>query len=73
MESGDIIKTRACKCGIAGVTFRYGEPRAWVCPKCNPEVGNGICRAGCDTQDHESYWECLQAANVSIDKTSLRP
>jgi len=34
---------------------------------------NGICRAGCKTQDHNTYSECLQAANVSIDKTSLRP
>ena len=72
MEPGDIIQTKACKCGIMGITWRSGEPKAWVCPKCNPDAGNGICRTGCDTQDHATYLECLQAPNMSIDKTSLR-
>jgi hypothetical protein len=31
------------------------------------------CRTGCDTQDHATYGECLQAASISIDRTSLRP
>lgn len=34
---------------------------------------NGICRSGCPTQDHNSYAECLESANIGIDKTSLRP
>jgi len=33
---------------------------------------NPKCRTGCKTQDHESYWECLQDASISIDKTSLQ-
>ena len=31
------------------------------------------CRTGCKTQDHESYWDCLQDAAIAVDKTSLRP
>ena len=30
------------------------------------------CRKGCPTQDHADYGECLFAANIGIDKTSLR-
>jgi hypothetical protein len=30
------------------------------------------CRSGCDTQDHATYAECLQAANISIDRESLK-
>jgi hypothetical protein len=30
------------------------------------------CRSGCETQDHNSYAECLQAANISIDRESLK-
>lgn len=33
---------------------------------------NGICRSGCATQDHESYGECIQSANIGIDRLSLR-
>jgi hypothetical protein len=33
---------------------------------------NPNCRAGCKTQDHDSYGDCLQAANIAIDKTSLK-
>jgi hypothetical protein len=59
-----------CECGVSAIMFRDD---AWVCPMCRTPIAQTVCRAGCDTQDHESYWECLQAANVSIDKTSLRP
>jgi len=31
------------------------------------------CRTGCPTQDHESYWHCLQDAAIAVDKSSLRP
>jgi hypothetical protein len=31
-----------------------------------------VCRSGCPTQDHDSYGDCLQAANIAIDKTSLK-
>jgi hypothetical protein len=27
-----------------------------------------VCRAGCKTQDHESYAECLKAAAIQIGK-----
>lgn len=30
------------------------------------------CRTGCKTQNHETYWECLQDANFGIDKSSLK-
>jgi hypothetical protein len=30
------------------------------------------CRSGCKTQDHNTYAECLQAANISIDRESLK-
>ena len=30
------------------------------------------CRSGCETKDHASYAECLKAANISIDKESLK-
>jgi hypothetical protein len=30
------------------------------------------CRTGCPTQDHADYGECLFAARINIDKTSLR-
>lgn len=30
------------------------------------------CRSGCETQDHETYAECLKEANISIDKESLK-
>lgn len=30
------------------------------------------CRSGCETQDHETYAECLKAANISIDRESLK-
>lgn len=33
---------------------------------------NTNCRAGCKTQNHESYNDCLQDANIAIDKTSLK-
>jgi hypothetical protein len=33
---------------------------------------NGICRAGCPTQDHASYGDCLRDANIAIDKSSLK-
>ena len=56
----------------------YGV-EGWDCMDC-PESGDldykprrNNCRAGCKTQDHESYGECLQAANIGIDKTSLKP
>jgi hypothetical protein len=39
----------------------------------NKPQANGICRAGCPTQDHNSYADCLESANIGIDKTSLRP
>ena len=60
-----------CDCGVPAIIWN-GED-AWVCPMCRTAIAQTVCRAGCNTQDHESYWECLQAANVSIDKTSLRP
>ena len=59
-----------CECGVP--TYIWNES-VWACPMCKREITQQICRTGCDTQDHKSYWECLQAANVSIDKTSLRP
>jgi hypothetical protein len=59
-----------CDCGVPAIIFR---DNAWVCPICSVPIAQTVCRAGCNTQDHESYWECLQVANVSIDKTSLRP
>lgn len=59
-----------CDCGVGAV---FASDGCWECPKCHKEVMQIICRTGCNTQDHESYWECLQAANVSIDKSSLRP
>jgi len=59
-----------CDCGVLAIIFRNN---AWVCPMCSVPIAQTVCRAGCNTQDHQSYWECLQAANVSIDKTSLRP
>lgn len=31
------------------------------------------CRQGCKTKDHYTYHECLSAASIGIDKTSLRP
>lgn len=42
----------------------------WIegCRECN----TNNCRSGCLTQDHETYWDCLQAANINIDKTSLK-
>lgn len=27
---------------------------------------NGVCRAGCATQAHESYAECLRDANIQV-------
>jgi hypothetical protein len=30
------------------------------------------CRSGCETQDHETYADCLKEANISIDKESLK-
>ncbi len=30
------------------------------------------CRTGCKTQDHETYWDCLQDASIAVDKTSLK-
>ncbi len=30
------------------------------------------CREGCKTKDHKTYAECLKAANISIDKESLK-
>lgn len=30
------------------------------------------CRTGCKTQDHATYAECLKAANIQIDKESLK-
>ena len=33
---------------------------------------NGICRTGCETQDHADYGECLFAARINIDNTSLK-
>lgn len=44
----------------------------WICEDCDYK-GNINCRAGCDTQNHASYNECLTAANIGIDKTSLKP
>jgi hypothetical protein len=67
-------KTKAkfnCECAVSAIIWNGKD--AWVCPMCRTPIEQTICRAGCNTQDHESYWECLQAANVSIDKTSLRP
>jgi hypothetical protein len=29
-------------------------------------MSNSNCRSGCKTQDHESYSECLQAANFGF-------
>ena len=58
-----------CHCGVKAIIASDG---CWVCPKCQREITKQICRSGCSTQDHNTYWECLQAANVSIDKTSLR-
>lgn len=55
----------------------YGT-EGWDCEDC-PESGElyqvtrTVCRSGCKTQDHESYSDCLSAANIGIDKTSLRP
>ena len=34
---------------------------------------NGICRTGCPTQDHADYSECLVAARINVDKSSLKP
>lgn len=31
------------------------------------------CRSGCKTQDHSSYAECLQSANVTIGATINSP
>ena len=31
-----------------------------------------VCREGCKTKDHKTYAECLKAANISIDKESLK-
>jgi hypothetical protein len=31
------------------------------------------CRSGCATQDHRSYAECLQEANVAISATVTSP
>lgn len=44
----------------------------WLCEDCEKK-GNVNCRSGCPTQDHASYGDCLQGANIGIDKTSLRP
>ena len=30
------------------------------------------CRSACETQDHETYADCLREANISIDKESLK-
>jgi hypothetical protein len=30
------------------------------------------CRSGCETQDHETYADCLKEANIGIDKESLK-
>jgi hypothetical protein len=30
------------------------------------------CRTGCKEKDHADYWECLTAARINVDKTSLR-
>lgn len=31
------------------------------------------CRSGCQTKDHDSYAECLIAANVTINATTVSP
>ncbi len=42
--------------------------------KADPNVKPGAsCRAGCKTKEHYTYADCLAAANIGIDKTSLRP
>lgn len=45
----------------------------WIISMASKVKPNGICRSGCPTQDHDSYGECIQSANIGIDKTSLRP
>lgn len=50
----------------------WQDVSTWICEECKFK-GNINCRAGCKTQDHRSYSECLLAANIGIDKTSLKP
>jgi hypothetical protein len=33
---------------------------------------NDNCREGCQTQDHNTYADCLKDANISIDRESLK-
>jgi hypothetical protein len=32
-----------------------------------------ICRTGCATKDHDSYADCLVAANVTVNATAVSP
>lgn len=32
-----------------------------------------ICRTGCATKDHDSYADCLIAANVTVNATAVSP
>jgi hypothetical protein len=32
-----------------------------------------ICRTGCATKDHDSYADCLIAANVTVNATAISP
>ena len=32
-----------------------------------------ICRTGCATKDHDSYADCLIAANVTVSATAVSP
>lgn len=50
--------------------FECNDTAEGIAPKVKP---NGVCRTGCPTQDHADYSECLVAARINVDKSSLRP
>jgi len=61
--------SNSCNCQTPEFVF---DNKVWSCKSCNTEMRVSVCREGCKTQDHETYWECLHSANILIDKSSLR-
>lgn len=60
-----------CDCENKAFVF-VAETKSWICVTCKTVMRISMCREGCKTQDHETYWDCLQFANIAIDKSSLK-
>lgn len=63
----------SCKCEPDAPYVFNPETKSWTCAVCNTVMEVSVCRTGCETQNHNSYWDCLQSANILIDRSSLRP